>query len=112
MSYWVSIDSANCPEGRHVCFAEIIFYFRYDGVFYAFLRKFPCLKRTLADVLHSKLPDLLASRLHKFYGFFTSKTYSYKIIPVSLVRNKVVRLNWNETDVFVYTDVPFDWEHE
>lgn len=112
ISYLVSVTAKTCPMNRKTCLAEILFYFRSSGNNYAFIKKYACVKFSISDSLSTVLvPQVITNRLNQYFGFYNHKNFSYKIVPVSHVLNKVINMKWIN-DMFVFTDVVCEWEHD
>lgn len=113
ISYWVSIKNDKCPQNYGVCFSEVIYYFRIDNDYYAFIKHYSCTDKNLSNGLSSiSVSQELLDRLNKYHHFFHDKRYSYKIVPVARIINKVIRMPWMEPDVSVFTEIDLDWEHD
>ncbi len=112
ISYFISVLSKTCPMNRKTCFGEVLFYFNSSGHYYAFIKKFKCINFSICNALTTvSVPQTITDRLNFYYGFYNHKKYSYKIIPVSDISNKVISTKW-DNDMSVYTDVVYEWEHE
>ena len=112
ISYWISISNDRCPEGRSTCFGEILFYISEMDAHFAFVKKYDCIHASLSDGLTTvEMSQNLSEKLSKFYGCYDRRKFSYKILPVALISNKVVNMPWlNST--YIFTDVVLDWEHD
>ena len=112
ISYWISISNGRCPARRSNCFGEVLFYISETDVYYAFVKKYDCILASLSDGLATvQMPQNLSEKLSKFYGCYDRRKFSYKIIPVALISNKVINMPWlNNT--YIFTDVALDWEHD
>ena len=113
VSYWVSVKNDRCSQNQSICFGEVIYYCRIDNDYYAFIKCYSCIDKHLSDgLLSTSIPVKLNDRLNYYYHFFHDKKYSYKIIPVSGIINKVIRMAWKEADISVFTEIYVDWEHD
>ena len=112
ITYWVSISNERCPVGRSSCFGEILFYIGESNVHYAFVKKYDCIHSSLSDGLTTvAMPPNLSEKLDKLYGCYNRRKFSYKILPVAFISNKVINMPWlNNT--YIFTDVALDWEHD
>ncbi|CAF1397064.1 unnamed protein product [Adineta steineri] len=112
ISYLVSILTKTCPMNRHTCLGEVLFYFHSSGHYYAFIKKYACMNFSISDALSTiSLPPIITDRLKYYYGFYNHKRFSYKIIPVSYISNKIINMKWIN-DILAYTDVVCEWEHD
>jgi hypothetical protein len=113
ISYWLSCKNNECSQKHGLCFSEIIYYFQFNNEYYAFIKMYRCINKTLADGLSSvNIPQNLLDRLSNYYHIFHDKKYSYEIVPVGWLLNKVIRMLWIERNVSVFTEIYFDWEHD
>ncbi len=113
ISYQVSLSSSKCIHARQKCFADIIFYFKLSNVTYAFVKKYPCLDVSLASGLTTvAVPQNVIEQLDFYYVLFNTNRYSYKVVPVTDIINKVVKMRWHDKNVFTFTDVVVDWEFD
>ena len=112
VSYLVTVLTEACPMSRRTCLAEVLFYLRSCEHNYAFIKKYRCLEFSISDALSTvSVPQVITDRLNHYFVFYNRKRFSYKIVPVSDILNKVVNMKWNN-DMFVYTDVVCEWEHD
>jgi hypothetical protein len=113
ISYQVSLANSECIQANKKCFAVVIFYFKLSNVMYAFVKKYPCINLSLASGLTTvSVPQNILERLDLYYGLFNANRYLYKIVPVTDIINKVIKMGWSKQDIFVFTDVVVDWEHD
>jgi hypothetical protein len=113
ISYQVSLINSKCIQARKKCFAEVLFYFKLFNVNYAFVKKYSCINLSLATGLTTVvIPQNILKRLDFYFGLFNAKQYSYKVIPVVDIINKVIKMNWSEENAFVFTEVVIDWDHD
>lgn len=113
ISYQVSVVDQHCIRKRKRCFADVIFYFKLNNNYYAFLKHYRCIDISLNKGLTTILiPQNIIERLGNYYGLFNIKQYCYKVVPVIDVMNKVIKMKWNENNIFVFTEVVIDWEHD
>ncbi|CAF4503456.1 unnamed protein product [Rotaria socialis] len=88
ISYWVSIKSDSCPQNHGICFGEVIYYFQTDNEYYAFIKHYKCLDKSLANgLLSTPVPQNLLDRLNMYYHFFHDKKFSYKIVSTCWITN-------------------------
>ena len=93
ISYWVSCKNYECVQKHSVCFSEVVYYFRFNNEYYAFIKFYKCIANSLADGLLSiNIPPILHDRLNNYYHIFHDKKYSYKIVPVDCILNKAIRM--------------------
>ncbi|CAM4823140.1 unnamed protein product [Rotaria magnacalcarata] len=112
ISYFVSISNENCLMKRKTCFGDVLFYFDCDDRHYAFVKKYKCINFSFSDALPTvSVPQFISDKLNFYYGFYNHKQFSYKIIPVADISNKVINMKWSN-DTFVYTDVVCEREHD
>ena len=113
ISYQVSLTNTKCLHKRKKCFGDVIFYFKLSNVTYAFVKKYPCINLNLTSGLTTvTIPNEIIERLDLLYGLFNINRYSYRIVPVTDIHNKVIKMGWNRPDIFVFTSVVIDWEHD
>ncbi|CAF1056215.1 unnamed protein product, partial [Rotaria magnacalcarata] len=113
ISYWVSVKHNECSQNHGFCFGEVVYYFQLDNEYYAFLKHYKCLDKSLADGLASvTVPNDLLDRLNNYYHFFNDQTFVYKIVQVNCILNKAIRMSWIESNTSVFTQVCLDWEHD
>ncbi|CAF4552549.1 unnamed protein product, partial [Didymodactylos carnosus] len=111
ISYYVCVKSDLCPAKRETCFAEILVFFKLNDT-YASIKEYSCIDRSLTDGLTCTASTVLMKKLNEFYAFFNDKHFSYKIVLVSALLDKAIRIPWNEKDLSVFTNVALDWEHD
>ena len=112
ISYRVSISNDTCPMQRQSCFGEVLFYLSISNVQYAFVKKYDCIDGNIADGISTvNVPQKLKEKLNYFYGFYNHRRYRYKAIPIRLINNKVISMQWRD-GIFTYTDIFFDMEHD
>ncbi|CAF3426754.1 unnamed protein product, partial [Rotaria sp. Silwood2] len=113
ISYQVSLVNPKCTQIKKKCFADVILYFKLCNVYYAFVKQYPCINASVGIGLTTvAIPQNVVERLDCYYGLFNVKKYSYKIVPVGDILNKVIKMGWSEQNIFVFTDVVVDWEHD
>ena len=113
ISYWISVRNDSCPMKHRICFGEIMYYFVFDDEYYAFIKHYKCIDKCLSDGLSSiTIPPNLLYRLNNFYHFLHDKEFSYKVISIESILNKVIRMSWNGSNTSVFTEVHLDWEHD
>jgi hypothetical protein len=113
ISYWIAFKRNDCLQNHGSCFGEVIFYFKHNDEDYAFIRCYPCINKSLADGLTSvHVPQNLLNRLDKYYHFFHDEKYSYEIVLVTSIINKVIRMAWIDPKISVFTEIYTDWEHD
>ncbi|CAF1606063.1 unnamed protein product, partial [Didymodactylos carnosus] len=113
ISYMVSISTHKCPAKRQTCFAEILFYLNIHGVYYALIPKHDCVDSSISSGLSiTTVPPQLVEKLNDYYGFYNDKQYSYKIVPLLHVMNKVIKMQWSQKNIYVFTDIILDCEHD
>jgi hypothetical protein len=112
ISYLISVLNGACSMNRRTCFGEVLFYFNSSDHYYAFIKKYKCINFSISSALSTiSVPQVITDRLNYYYGFYNHKGFSYKIIPVVRILNKVINMKW-ANDMFVYTDVVCEWEHD
>ncbi|CAF3874880.1 unnamed protein product [Rotaria sp. Silwood1] len=112
ISYLVSVLNKACPMVRKKCLGDVLFYLYSDGHNYAFIRQYKCISVSISNALSTvSVPQFINEKLNSYYGFYKDKQYSYKIISVADISNKVINMKWTD-DIFVYTDVVCEWEHD
>ncbi|CAF2846948.1 unnamed protein product [Rotaria sp. Silwood2] len=112
VSYWVSIKNNDCSTNHGICFGEVLYYFEIDNEYFVFLKLYKCINRNLRDGLSTvSVPQNLLDRLNQYYHFFHDKKFSYDIVPIDWIMNKVIRMAWIEQNTSVFTEVHLDWEH-
>ena len=113
ISYWTSTKNDACPGQKGRCFGEVIYYFPFVDEYYAFVKHHNCIAQSLSDGRSSTpIPPKLAHRLDMYYYFFDDRKFSYQIVPVRSILNKVIRMPWNQSCTSVFTEVQLDWEHD
>lgn len=113
ISHWVSIRSDQCPVQCGRCFGEVILFFQSGDSYYAFIRHYPCMDKSLSDGLTSTtISPELDERLKAYFHVFHDKQFTYKIVPIDFILNKVIRMPWNESHLSIFTEVDLDWEHD
>jgi hypothetical protein len=112
ISYMVSVLTDTCPMNRKTCFGEVLFYFNSSGLCYAFIKKYECVDFSISNALSTvSVPQVITDKLNCYYGFYNHNRFSYKIVPVSHISNKTINMKWLN-NMFVYTDVVCEWEHD
>ena len=113
ISHRISFVNEKCCRTKKTCYGEIIFFFNILGNDYAFIRKYLCINETLTSALKTvNVPKEVEERIDKYYGLFNTHQCSYKIILVKDIVNKTIKMRWNRKNVFVFTDIYVDWEHD
>lgn len=113
ISYLVSCKNNESLQKQGLCFGEVIYYVQLNSEYHAFIKIYKCINKTLADGLSSiNVSQNLLDRLSNYYHIFHGKKYSYEIVPVGLILNKVIRMLWIEPNVSVFTEVYVDWKHD
>lgn len=113
ISYQVSLLNSKCISSRKKCFAEVLFYFKVANINYAFVKKYSCINLSIAAGLTTvAVPQEIAKRLDFYFGLFNMKQYSYKVVSITNIINKVIKMGWNDENIFVFTDVVIDWDHD
>ncbi|CAF1199868.1 unnamed protein product [Rotaria sordida] len=112
VSHLVSVLNKTCPMKRKKCFGDILFYLYSHDHNYAFIRQYKCINSNISNALPTvSVPQFINDKLNSYYGFYKNKQYSYKIILVADISNKVINMKWTD-DIFVYTEVVCEWEHD
>ncbi|CAF2810087.1 unnamed protein product, partial [Rotaria sp. Silwood2] len=69
ISHRVSVINHKCIHARKRCFADVIFYFKLSDVYYAFIKKYPCINLSLESGLTTTVvPQNILNRLDLYYG--------------------------------------------
>ncbi|CAF0773384.1 unnamed protein product [Rotaria sordida] len=69
ISHRVSVANSKCTHARKRCFANVIFYFKLSNVYYAFIKKYPCINLSLGSGLTTAaIPQNILERLDLYYG--------------------------------------------
>ncbi|CAF4465653.1 unnamed protein product, partial [Rotaria sp. Silwood2] len=90
ISYQVSLTNSKCIQARKKCFVEVLFYFKLFNVNYAFVKKYSCINFSLAAGLTTVIiPQNILKRFDSYFGLFNAKQYSYKVVSVSDIINKI-----------------------
>ena len=111
ISYWTSIVTQACPMKRKTCFGDVVLYFTSNGHSYAFIKEYKCIPLQFANALATEsMSESITKKLNCYYGFYNCKKFSYKIVPIVEILNKVITMKWNN-DIYAYTDVVCEWEH-
>jgi hypothetical protein len=72
ISYWVSVKNEECPQKHGICFGEVIYYFQFGNEYYAFIKHYKCIDKSLSDGLSStSVPQNLLDRLNIYCHFFS-----------------------------------------
>ena len=111
ISHFVSIQCASCIREKQ-CFASVPFYFSLHCQSYAFIRFHPCLTRNLLSLLGEPSLPVMTKIIDSYFNYFDERTFSYRIVPVSSVRKKVIKIPSPDDDICLFTPVQFDFEHD
>jgi hypothetical protein len=111
ISHFVSIQSSSCVK-NDLCFATVLFYFSLHNQYYAFVKHYPCLSRSLLSSLNRSVEPLVKKLIDSYFKFFDEEVFLFKIIPVSSIAKKVIKIPTLEDNICSFATVDFEFEHD
>ena len=110
ISCFVAMENKDCSFDPQLCFAEVLFYVMINSLQYAFVKIHRCRNRSLTGRLSVSLE--IKNRIDSFFRFYDQRQYFFDVVNVSCIRYKVIRLPFADENVFCFTPVLFDCEHD
>ena len=111
ISHFVSVQALSCVAGD-LCFASVLFYFSLHQQKYAFVKVYPCLPRSLLSLLNRPVHPLVKKTIDSYFKLFDENVCSFKILPVSAIARKSIKIPLLENNICSFTCVDFDFEHD
>ena len=111
ISHFVSVQALSCLVGDF-CFASVLFYFSLHQQNYAFVKIHPCLPRSLGSLLNRPIHPLVKKTIDSYFKLFDESVRSFKILPVSSIARKSIKVPLLENNICSFTCVDFDFEHD
>jgi hypothetical protein len=111
ISHFVSVRSSSCTR-NNTCFASVIFFFFLRNQHYAFLKLYPCLARSLLSTLTRTVVPFVKDMIDSIFKFFYEEVFFFKILPVSSIVKKVIRIPTLEKSICSFACVDFEFEHD
>ena len=111
ISHFVSIKTSSCVK-NDLCFATVLFYFSLHNQYYAFVKHYPCLSRSLLSSLNRSVEPVVKKMIDSYFKFFDEEVFLFKIIPISSVAKKVIKIPTLEENICSFATVDFEFEHD
>ena len=111
ISHFVSVDFSSCIT-RKTCFTSILFFFLLHNRRYAFVKLYPCLAQSLLCTLRRPVTPFVKNAIDSHFKFFDEEVFLFKILPVSSIVKKVIKIPTLQTNICSFTSVDFEFEHD
>jgi len=111
ISHYVSVQSSSCIKNE-TCFASVLFYFSLHNQHYAFVQLYPCLAKSLTSNLTRPVDPFVKKIIDSSFKFFDERLFVFKILPVSSILKKVIKIPTLEKNICSYACIDFEFEHD